>query len=118
MEKYDLKERTARFGENVISFVKEIRPTPLNSPLLAQIIRSGTSVGANYMEADCGKSRKDFIHKLSIARKEAKETMYWARMLHTTNPEKQNECMRVYNEGQELVRIFSSIIIKTRVTSV
>ncbi len=117
MKKYNLAERTSVYGENIILFVKTIKPTTLNVPLLNQIVRSGTSVGANYMEADCGESRKDFIHKLSIARKETKETMYWARMLSTTNPEKRHECVRVYNEGQELVKIFSSIINKTRITS-
>jgi four helix bundle protein len=109
-----LAGRTSLFGRMVIQFVKTIQPTYINKPLLMQIIRSGTSIGANYMEADCGESQKDFIHKLSIARKEAKETMYWAHMLCTTNPEKRNACVMVYTEAQELVKIFSSIIKKTQ----
>lgn len=110
----NLVQRTSKFGEVVIELAKTVRSTDLNRPLLLQIVRSGTSVGANYMEADCGESRKDFIHKLAIARKEAKETMYWARMLHKTNPESRDICIKVYTEGQELVKIFSSIIIKMR----
>ncbi|QQR82248.1 four helix bundle protein [Candidatus Campbellbacteria bacterium] len=109
-----LTQRTSRFGKTIIQFVKTIQPTYINKPLLMQIVRSGTSIGANYMEADCGESQKDFIHKLSVTRKEAKETMYWAHMLHVTNPEKRDGCVMVYTEAQELVRIFSSIIKRTR----
>lgn len=71
MKKYDLEERTAIFGEKIIEFVKTIPKNPVNNPLINQIIRSGTSIGANYMEADAAVSKKDFKHKISICKKES-----------------------------------------------
>ena len=112
--KYDLVERTATFGEDIIDFVQTLDRGEINKPLISQLIRSGTSVGANYMEADAGESKKDFEHKLGIARKEAKETMHWLRMIARANPAKQQECRKLWKEAQELVFIFSSIIKKSR----
>ncbi len=71
--KYDLGERTAKFGEEVIVFVKNLPDNFVNRPLLSQLVRSGTSVGANYMEADGAESKKDFQHKIGICKKEAHE---------------------------------------------
>jgi len=65
-KKYDLGERTAQFGEAIIELVKTFPQGPINSPLISQIVRAGTSVGANYMEADGAESKKDFQHKISI----------------------------------------------------
>ena len=113
-KKYDLAERTAVFGENVIDFAKSLPDTPINRPLISQLIRSGTSIGANYMEADAAESRKDFEHKLGISRKESKETMHWFRMIAKANPVRQQECRILWKESQELVWIFSSIIEKSR----
>ena len=62
-KKYDLEERTAKFGEKVIDFVKSLPSNPVNNPLISQFIRSATSVGANYMEADGAESKSDFVHK-------------------------------------------------------
>ena len=74
---FDLEERTAVFGETVIQFVRKIRPSPVNSTLISEFVRSGTSVGANYCEADDAVSQKDFKHKIGICRKEAKETRFF-----------------------------------------
>ena len=74
--RYDLEERTAQFGEAVIELVKTLLQDPINNPLLSQIVRAATSVGANYMEADGAESKKDFRHKISICKKEAKETKH------------------------------------------
>jgi four helix bundle protein len=109
-KKYDLIERTAKFGETVIEFVSPLPKNEINRPLVNQIVRSGTSIGANYMEADGSVSKKDFENKVGISRKEAKETMHWLRMIAKANPDKKEECRKLYKEAQELVWIFSSII--------
>lgn len=74
--KYDLEMRTALFGEQLILFLKTLKETTLNKLILLQVIRSGTSIGANYCEADGAESKKDFQHKIGICKKEAKETKY------------------------------------------
>src|SRR5262249_3801395 len=78
---YDLEERTARFGEDVIRFCKKIPFTPITEPLIRQIIKSGTSVGANYCEADDAISGKEFRQKIGTCKKEARETKHWLRMI-------------------------------------
>lgn len=110
--KYDLEERTAKFGENCIKFAKSLTENNLNRPLVNQFVRSATSIGANYMEANGAESRKDFFHKISIVKKESKETMHWLRMLAQTNPDKAGECRELWKEARELTLIFSSIILK------
>ena len=67
--KFDLEERTARFGENVVKFCKKIDKNSVTNPIISQLIRSATSVGANYCEADDAESRKDFKHKIGICKK-------------------------------------------------
>ena len=112
--KYDLEERTALFGENLIAFLRAIKETTLNKPLLIQLIRSGTSIGANYCEADGAESKKDFQHKVGICKKEAKETKYWIRMLSLLHPEKKEALRILWKEAQELTLIFSKILISSR----
>lgn len=73
---YDLEERTAKFGEVIIVFCRKVPKDEITKPLITQLIKSGTFVGANYCEADCAESRKDFEHKLSISKKEAKESKH------------------------------------------
>jgi len=108
--KYDLEERTARFGEEIIDFVKTISKNAINNPLISQIVRSGTSIGANYMEADGAESKKDFRHKISLCRKETKETKHWLRMIAKANPAKAEQSRKLWKEAQELTLIFSSIL--------
>ena len=91
-KKYDLEDRTARFGENIIGFVQSLPNTPVNKPLISQVVRSGTIIGANYMEADAASSKKDFTHKIGLCKKESKETMHWLRMIAKANPNRKNEC--------------------------
>jgi len=81
-QKYDLAERTAKFGEDIVEFIKELSPTNINQPLINQIIRSATSIGANYMEADGAESKKDFKHKIGICKKEAKETLIFSAIIN------------------------------------
>jgi len=109
-KKYDLEERTARFGENIIEFARSLKKDPINLPLISQVIRSGTSIGANYMEADRAESGKDFRHKIGLCKKEAKETRHWLRMIARANPDKTNECRILWQEAHELALIFSSIL--------
>lgn len=108
-KKYDLAERTAKFGEDVITFVAKLRDSPVNRPLISQAVRSSTSVGANYMEADGAESGKDFYHKIGICKKESKESMHWFRMVATANPDRAEECRKLWKEAHELVLIFSTI---------
>ena len=107
---YDLEERTARFGEAIIDFIKTLPRNQINSELIGQIIRSGTSIGANYMEADGAVSKKDFRYKIGLCRKESKETKYWLRMIAKANQNKRNECKKLWSEAQEFTLIFSAIL--------
>ena len=76
-KKYDLEERTAKFGENVITFCARLPNNSILSPLINQLVRSATSVGANYCEADDAESGKDFKHKIGICKKEARESKHF-----------------------------------------
>ncbi len=109
-KKYDLKDRTAKFGENVIKLSQSLPNNNINQPLIRQVIRSSTSVGANYMEADGAESKKDFKHKIAICKKEAKESMHWLHMLAVANQEAKQRCRFLWQEAHELTLIFSSII--------
>jgi len=111
---YDLEERTALFGENVIDFVKTLPQDRINNELIGQIIRSSTSIGANYMEADGAESKRDFRHKIAVCKKESKETKHWLRMVARANPGRKDECRKLWNEAQELTLIYSSILLPKR----
>lgn len=108
--KFDLEERTAKFGENTIRFVKKIPQDAIIFSILSQLIRSSTSIGANYCEADNAESKKDFKHKIGICKKEAKETMHWLRMIAIAKPEYKNEAKILWQEAKELNLIFNAII--------
>ncbi|MFA6552326.1 MAG: four helix bundle protein [Candidatus Paceibacterota bacterium] len=111
---YDLEERTAKLGENIINFCKKIHLTPVNTPIINQLVGSGTSVGLNYCEADCAESRKDFEHKLGISHKETKESKHWLRMISISNPEVGTKARILWKESNELQLIFRSIIKKSK----
>ena len=111
---FDLEERTGRFGEVIIEFVKTLERNEINRPLIGQLIEAGTSIGANYMEADGAESKKDFRHKIAICKKEAKETKHWVRMIRKANPQKAVECHKLWQEAHELTLIFSSIILSKK----
>lgn len=107
--KFDLEERTARFGEAIVRFAKKIPFNPINNRLIDQLVGAGTSVGANYCEANDGVSRKDFKHKIGICRKEAKETRFFLRMIATAEPDLKADARILWQEARELNLIFSSI---------
>jgi four helix bundle protein len=106
---YDLEERVEKFGESIIDFLKIIKLGVLNKPIINQLMRSATSVGANYMEANQASSKKDFANKIRISQKEANESKHWLRMLARINPEKSDDCRRFWKEAHELVLIFATI---------
>jgi len=108
--KFDLEERTAKFAEAIIDFAKKIPQGLITSPLITQLVKSGTSIGANYHEADGAESKKDFIHKIGICKKEAKETKHWLRIIYRAVPEIENEAKKLWQEAQEFTLIFSSVI--------
>ncbi|OGH69237.1 MAG: four helix bundle protein [Candidatus Magasanikbacteria bacterium RIFCSPHIGHO2_01_FULL_47_8] len=113
-KKYDLAERTAKFGEEVIIFLKTVPNNNINGPLVNQLVRSSTSIGANYMEADCAESKKDFIHKIGICKKESKESTHWLHMIAIASPDKAERCRELWKEAHELTLIFSTIINKSK----
>jgi four helix bundle protein len=111
---FDLEERTAVFAENIIDMTRSIAIDAVNSRIVTQIVGSGGSVGANYCEATEAESKKDFIHKIGICKKEIKETRHWLRLLARTNPEKKEKLRILWQEAQELLLIFSKIIRSSR----
>lgn len=113
-KKYDLEERTSRFGEQIINFCKNLRSDLISTPIISQIIRSGTSIGANYMEANGASSKKDFQNKIFICKKEAQETKHWLRMMVVCFPEKKTEIELLGQEAQELTMIFQKIVSSLR----
>ena len=114
---YDLVERTARFGETVIDLCLTIEPHPVMKPLVSQIVRSATSIGANYCEADDAETPRDFRHKIALCRKESRETMHWCRMLARACPAQKLAIRVLWKEADELNRIFSAIFRKTKTTA-
>jgi four helix bundle protein len=106
---YNLAERTARLGEAVIDFCKRVPLDPRTNRLVDQITGCGTSVGANYCEADDAVSKKEFAHIIGICRKEARETMFFLRMLARACPELRLPAQSLWLEARELHLIFSKI---------
>ena len=99
---YDLQERTAQFGEAVITFARALPRNAVTTPVIRQLVRSATSVGANVCEANDAVSRKDFRNKIGIAKKEANETKYWLRMIATAAAEHADEARELWQEAKEL----------------
>lgn len=114
MPKYDLEERTAKFGENIITFCNKIPRNLINSPLITQLVKAGTSVGANYCEADDAESKDDFRHKIGIVKKECRESKHFIRMIVVANPTLKQEAIPLWQEANELNLIFNSIFKKVK----
>ncbi len=93
---FDLEERTARFGEDVIGFVRTVSITPVTEPLIQQLVKPATSVGANYCEADDAGSKKEFRYRISLCKRESRETKHWLRMMAKAVPDKKNEARRLW----------------------
>jgi four helix bundle protein len=111
---YDLEDRTAQFGESIIALRRLAKQDAITKPLISQLVRSGASVGANYMEANGASSRKDFANKIHICKKEAQETKHWLRMLARGSDTLHEDIRKVWKEAQELTLIFGKIAASAR----
>ncbi len=114
MKKYDLEDRTLAFAKNVRVFIKKLPKSLINIDDRKQLVRSSGSIGANYIEANEALSKKDFKMRIKISRKEAKETMYWLKLLENDDsPEIEQARLRLLQEAQELTNIFGTILRKS-----
>src|SRR5262252_3249741 len=109
---FDLEERTAKFGEEVIRFCRGLKVDAIMDPLVRQIIKSSTSVGANYCEADDAVSRKEFRQKIGTCKKESRETKHWLRMIAAADPTQAERARVLWKEANELLLIFATIFRK------
>lgn len=111
---YDLEERTFEFAKNVRAFVKALPRSVQNTEDSKQLVRASGSVGANYIEANECFSKKDFVHRIRISRKESKETGFWLRLIDVGSiVDLESERQRLINESTELMKILSSIMRKS-----
>jgi four helix bundle protein len=106
---YDLEKRTRKFSKDVIKLLSKIKKNQLNSNIISQLIRSATSVGANYCEANGASSKKDFKNKIYICKKEIQESKYWIELLAESNPEEKSNLKIIWKEAHELTLIFNRI---------
>jgi four helix bundle protein len=111
---YDLEERTAKFGEKIIQFCKSLKQDPINKSVINQIVRSSTSIGANYMEANAASSRKDFKNKIYICKKETQKTKHWIRMMAQCEPARKEDLKIFRKECHELSLIFGKKVSKLK----
>lgn len=108
-KRYDLEERTARYGEAVVAFARRLVVDPVTEPLIRQLVNSSASIGANYCEADDAGSRKEFRYRISICKRESRESKHWLRMMAAAVPESKADARRLWQEAKELNLIFSAI---------
>lgn len=111
-KKYDLEDRTLAFAKKVRDFIKSTHKNISNFEYNKQLVRSSSSVGANYIEANESFSKKDFIHKVKICRKEAKESRYWLELIEAEEEIVDQRRQYLLKEALELMMIFGSIIRK------
>lgn len=108
MNKAELEQRTKGFSLNLIRFLQSLPKNYLGEAMGKQLLKSGTSIGANYREANRAESKADFIHKLAIAEKEASETVYWLELMLEAGIGANQEAIRLMQEAKELLAIFSA----------
>ncbi|MCX6744981.1 MAG: four helix bundle protein [Candidatus Parcubacteria bacterium] len=106
---YDLEERTAKFGEDIIRFCRTVKSDNICNPIINQLVRSATSIGANYCEANNASSKKDFRNKIYICKKESQESKHWLRMLAVSLPTQAEGIKKLWNEAHEVTLIFQKI---------
>ena len=111
---YDLEERTLKFARGVIGFTNKIPKTLANLEISKQLVRSAGSVGANYIEANESLSKKDFVMRIKICRKEAKESGYWLKLIVTNSKVMEKEKNNFIQETIELTKIFGAILKKSK----
>jgi len=110
----ELEHRTTKFGEEIIKLCRTVKADNVSSPIINQLVRSGTSIGANYMEANNASSRKDFTNKIFICKKESEETKYWLKMLLSCNPASRDLVDNLHNECHQLTMMFQKIVSTIR----
>ncbi len=113
-KKYDLEERTAKFGEEVIKFCRDLPRNELTRRIVDQLVGCGTSVGAQYCEADDAESPKDFKHKIGLCKKESRESKHFLRMSAVAVPEMADRARKLWVEAKELNLIFNAIYKKLK----
>ena len=114
-KKYDLEDRTLEFAKQVRLFVRKLNRTVANIEDGKQVVRSSGSVGANYIEANEALSKKDFVMRIKICRKEAKESRYWLRLIDVGDKsELEHKRKALETEARELTHIFGSIVTKSQ----
>jgi four helix bundle protein len=111
-KKYDLEERTAKFGEATIRCCSSVVKDEITRPIINQLVKCATSVGANYCEADDAESKADFRHKIGICKKESRESKHFLRMLAIAQPKLKDQARSLWIEAKELNQIFNSIYKK------
>lgn len=111
---YDLEERTLEFAKGIVRLCKKLRKDEINIRIIGQLIDASTSVGANYREANEALSKRDFLYRMKITRKECKESSYWLELLEEANKNLKDEIDSSIKESQELRNIFTSIINKSK----
>jgi four helix bundle protein len=113
-KEYDPEERTLEFARHSLKFCKGLPKTAINGEIGRQLVRAATSVGANYIEANEALSKKDFLMRIRICRKEAKESGYWLRLIEVHNADSRNEQELLIGESVELMKIFGSILTRSQ----
>lgn len=106
---FDIRERAYKFGLRVTEAMKKVRVDPVSRSMVSQLVRSSTSIGANLVEADAAPTRKDFRYKIAIALKEAKESVYWIKLLKDSNFLSTAIATELCSENEEIVKILASI---------
>lgn len=105
-----LEKRLLEFSSNILKLAKSLPKNPENRIYGNQIIRSSSSTGANFAEATCAHTKKDFTHDINKSRKEARETIYWLKLLHMANPNFNKKIEILAQEAKEIFKIFSSAV--------
>ncbi|MDD5703955.1 MAG: four helix bundle protein [Dehalococcoidales bacterium] len=113
-KRYDLEDRTLKYARDAISLINGTPDTLANSEIIKQLVRSSSSVGANYIEANGALGKKDFAMRIRICRKEAKESKFWLNLITLDNQDMENQRQSMIKEAEELMRIFNAILEKTQ----
>jgi len=106
---YNLEKRTLKFSKDILVFLLKLKNNPVNTFMISQLVRSATSIGANYREANAASSKKDFKNKISISRKETNESKYWIELLGNIELDKKEDLRKFWKEAHELSLIFGKI---------
>jgi len=112
-KRYDLEDRTFKFAKRIIAYVNKLQKTVSSIETGKQLVRSAGSVGANYIEANEALSKKDFLMRIKISRKEAKESNYWLRLTEAKE-DSADEKDALVQESTELTKIFGAILEKSK----